>query len=310
MAFKRSRSAIRDPKLRRLAVAVLVEYRRSGSAAQNENLKHVLRMIHDVRGQTEELKRIGCDPEALEMGILVSDVGKEPHFIEKHLARYRGNGFRAFMDHSRISMIEGNRLRRELGVPDRAWRRILGAIIGHDGPSIDGSWWRENYERELGKRYANLHSKEGLVHCYLDRMDQGGVFRGRGDQLNGGLRKISYDLFAKGAMKGNLAGVIHEIFGATRYGTIEQLEHLDQSVKPRILGSTPIPAFLREKRKRFDEAEKYFEHVLLDHDRPETIRIVLDDGQSVEVGDLDQFWRLLSKVTPKNPLAAACRIAR
>lgn len=305
----RVQSAIRDPLLRKFTTLILREYRKSGTAAQNENLKHVRRMVHIVRGKKEELLACGCDPEILEVSLLLSDIGKEQHFIQKYLPFYKDSPFKAFLDHSRISLKEGNRLRKLVGIPDRVWRQILGAIIGHDGPSISGSWWKTNYEREIGRRYASLHTVNSLIHCYLDRMDQGGIFRGRGDQLNGGLRKISYDLFAKGPLKGNLPAVIQEVFGPTRVGTFDQLDHLDQITKPELMGSKPLPPFLREVRKRFEEAEKYFEHVILDDALQGAVRIVLDGGTSVEVRDLDAFWRTLSKVTPKSPLAAVCRIS-
>src|SRR5690606_27936752 len=132
MAQIRAKSAIRDPKLREFTTRVLLEYRQTGSAATNENFKHVIRMAREVRSDQESLLKIGCDPQILESAILLSDLGKEPHVIAKYRAEYGGSAFRAFLDHSRTSMKEGNRIRREVGLDNRTWRQILGSIIGHD----------------------------------------------------------------------------------------------------------------------------------------------------------------------------------
>jgi hypothetical protein len=302
--------AITNPKLRELITHVLRLYRQSGPTLHNENLKHVRRMAKVIRDSAVELRALGCDPEILYTALLISDVGKEPHLIKKYLSDYGGNEFKAFLDHSRISMRELNATRKKLNILDTTWRKILSSIIGHDGPSIFGSWWKSEYEREFGKKYAALHSREAVIHCYLDRIDQGGIFKGRNGQLNGGLRKISYDIFTKGKVRGNLAGVIQEVFGAARMGTCNQIDHLDQVVKPEFFGNKPLPSFLREMKKKFDEAEKFFEHVLMDETR-ETgrVRVILSDGESIEVNNLDEFWRTLSRVTPKSPLAAQCRIS-
>lgn len=300
MAQIRAKIAIQDSGLRRLTARVLLEYRKTGSASQNENLKHVRRMSREVRVDRESLGRIGIEAEILDCAILLSDLGKEPHILKKYLADYDGNAFRAFLDHSRISMREGNRIRKEVGVDRRIWRKILSSIVGHDGPSIPGSWWKINYERELGKRYPGIHSRGALIHAYLDRIDQGGLFRSRSGQLNGGLRKISYDIFSKDSpYKGNLAGTIIEIFGNTRVGTQEQIDYLDEVVKPRLLGTEQLPKIVREMKRKFIESEKYFERILIAPETNDSVRIVLDNGDLVAVTSLDDFWRVLAKVTPK-----------
>lgn len=305
MAPTHPQGAIRDPLLRQFVKRVLQEYRKSGPAGANENLKHVYRMCRELRSDRESLERIGADPEILEAAILVSDLGKEPHIQEKYLLRYDGHHFRAFMDHSRISMCEGNRIRLEIGISHKMWRKILGAVIGHDGPSIAGSWWKTNYERELGKEYPAIYTKNALIHCYLDRIDQGGLFRSRSGQLNGGLRKISYDVFFKeNPFRGNLAGTLTEIFGNTRIGTQDQLDYLDEVDKPRLLKSVQLPKIVREMKRKFLESEKFFERVLIDPEVPDRVRIVLDHGENIEVTNLDDFWRVLSRVTPKGSVSA------
>lgn len=305
MAQIRQKIAKKDSPLRRLTARILSEYRKTGSASANENFKHVRRMAREVRCDRESLTRIGIDPEILETAILLSDLGKEPHILKRYLPDYGGNAFRAFLDHSRISMREGDRIRREVGLDAGIWRKILASIIGHDGPSIPGSWWKANYERELGKRYPEIHSRDALIHSYLDRIDQGGLFRSRSGHLNGGLRKISYDIFLKdGPFKGNLVGTIVEIFGNTRVGTQEQIDFLDEVVKPRLLGSEQLPKIVREMKRKFIESEKYFERVLIETGRNDAVRIVLDDGENAEVTDLDGFWRVLAKVTLKSSVSS------
>ncbi|MBS1963521.1 MAG: hypothetical protein JST04_15000 [Bdellovibrionales bacterium] len=308
MSQIRDKSAMKDSVLRRFTLRILQEFRRTGSAAQNENLKHVRRMAREVRCDRESLERIDIQPEILETAILLSDLGKEPHILQKYLKHYDGSAFRAFLDHSRISMREGNRIRLEVGVDARTWRKILSSIVGHDGPSIPGSWWKINYERELGKRYPGIHSRDALIHSYLDRIDQGGLFRSASGHLNGGLRKISYDIFLKDSpFKGNLAGTIVEIFGNTRAGTQEQIDFLDEVVKPRLLGSEQLPKIVREMKRKFLESEKYFERILIEPGVQDTVRVVLDHGEIVTVTDLDDFWRVLAKVTPKGSVSSFAR---
>lgn len=296
----RAKRAMNDPKIRLFVRLVLNEYRKTGSTASNENLKHVLRMTREVRCDYESLDKIECDPIILEAAILLSDLGKEPHIQKKYLSDYDGNTFRAFLDHSRISMREGNLIRKRVGLSETTWRKILGSIIGHDGPSIPGSWWKTNYEKELGKKYPGVHTRDALIHCYLDRIDQGGLFKSRGGRLNGGLRKISYDIYTKESpFQGNLAGTIGEIFGNTRIGTQEQIDYLDEVIKPRLLGATPLPKIVREMKRKFLESEKYFERVLIEAGVNKSVRIVLDHGEIIEVTNLNDFWKTLSKVTPK-----------
>ncbi|MBC7386799.1 MAG: hypothetical protein H7301_11650 [Cryobacterium sp.] len=302
------KSAIRDPSLREFARQILVLYRSSGCFSNNENFKHVTRMCREIRADREGLEKLGVDPDILEVAILLSDLGKESAIQSRYLHLYEGKVFAAFLDHSHISMIEGNLMRQQIGVSNRSWKKILGSILGHDGPATPGSWWKENYERELGRRYAGIHTREALIHCYLDRIDQGGIFRSRNGELNGGLRKISYDVFLRGSpFQGNLSGTIAEIFGNTRVGTQEQLDYLDEVEKPRLLGALQLPKIVREMKRKFLESEKFFERVLIDPNVNDRVRIVLDDGQNVAVSNLDEFWKVLARVNPKGSISAFAR---
>jgi hypothetical protein len=291
-----SKRVVQNTELRRFVAAVLMEYRKAGSAAKNENLKHVMRMSRIVRLYSEELNELGVDVESLYVAILVSDLGKEQHFLKKHSPRYGDNLFRTFMDHSRISMLEGNELRKKFLVQNKTWRKILAAFIGHDGPAVEGSWWKDNYERELKKRYARVHTKEGLIHSYLDRLDQGGIFKGKFGQLNGGLRKISFDLHNRGPIKGLLAFVVQEIFGPTRQGTYTQIRNLDEVLKPLFFKDKKLPNFIDKMKTKFDSAEVYFSRVQIDFHKGDQVKIVLDDGSVRVVKEPDQFWKTLSLV--------------
>ena len=298
---------VKDPQLRKLLTEVLRLYRVGGHTRHHENLKHVLRMARSLRGATTELRAIGCDPEILVTAILISDLGKEANVQTPFLNHYGGNRFRAFLDHARISMVVGNGLRKKYGITDARWRKILASILGHDGPAIPGSWWKENYERQVGKRYPGVHGVEGLVHCYLDRIDQGGIFLGMGAKLTGGLRKISFDLYSAGTIAGNLGAVVHEVFGSTRFGTLDQLRHLDENVAPAILNGKPLPAVLARLRLAFRESELYMQHVLIADDR---VWVLFPDGHRSETRTLVEFWDTLSKVLPEVAVEEMCAIRK
>jgi len=302
------RSAIQDARLRRLCALVFREYRKTGNSAKNENLKHIRRILWGIRGWGENLKSVGCDPEILEVGILISDLAKEPHLIKKYSSQYGDSPFRAFLDHSRSSLREVNYLRKKVGIDNKTWRKILGAVIGHDGPSIPGSWWKHNYEKEIGHPYARIHTIECLIHTYFDRIDQGGIFRTLNGQLNGGLRKISYDLYQKeGPFKGNLPATVQEVFSNTRGGTYHQLTYLDHVLAPRFLKGSPLPKIIQVIKEKFEDAENYFQYVIIDKNRGNQVQISLPTGDQVVVYDLDHFWSELAKVTPKRGMVEMCR---
>jgi hypothetical protein len=46
---------------------------------------------------------------------------------------------------------------------------------------------------------------------------------------------------------------------------------------------------------------------LIEPGRNDAVRIVLDQGENVEVTDLDGFWRVLAKVTPRGSVSSFAR---
>lgn len=299
--------SVKNKNLRKLLTEVLKIYRKSNFTRHHENLKHVLRLTRAIKKSHSDLHKINCDPEILTTAILISDLGKEPFIQNQYLHEYENQKFKAFLDHARISMRVGNELRKKYNIDDKIWRKILTSIMGHDGPSIPGSWWKQNYEKSVGRRYPNVYGIEGLIHCYLDRIDQGGIFPGMGSKLTGGLRKISYDLYSGGTLAGNLSKVVYEVFSSTRFGTLEQLQYLDEVVAPRILKNKKIPAFLNELRNAFKDSEKYMGNVIIED---ESVYILLDSGLKKKVNTLNEFWDDLSKVTPKVNVSEMCELRK
>jgi hypothetical protein len=299
--------SVKDPQIRKLLVDVLKLYRANGHTRRHENLKHVLRMSRTIKAATTELRAVHCDPEILVTAILISDLGKEPNVQQPFLNEYDGNRFKAFLDHARISMRVGNDLRKRHGIPNHKWKKVLASILGHDGPSIPGSWWKTNYERQVQKRYPKVHGIEGLIHCYLDRIDQGGIFPGMGSKLTGGLRKISFDLYSGGTIGGNLAAVIYEVFSATRFGTLDQLKYLDEVVSPKILRGKALPPILSKLRLAFKDSERYMQHVLIEDEK---VSVVLNSGKLRAVKNLEEFWQVLSEVVPEMNVKEMCEIRK
>lgn len=309
-ARTRPAKLVLDPTMRMFVMDILKEYRKTGPTRKNENLKHVLRMVKTLRGHRENLVTCGCDPDVLVAAIYLSDLGKEKHVQERYLNRYENDRFKAFLDHARISMIYGNELRKKREVSNVRWRRVLSSIVGHDGPSIPGSWWKTHYEAELKRRYPNVHGLEGLIHCYLDRIDQGGIFRGRNGQLNGGLRKISNDLFFNSRIAGDLAAVIAEVFGPARFGTFDQLEYLDEKVRPRTLRGKKFPKVVDELKRQFIESDRYLNRVIIGGRDNPRVEIILDSGEKFEARSLEEFWRILSEIRPEAQVAEMCMVKR
>ena len=63
-------------------------------------------------------------------------------------------------------------------------------------------------------------------------------------------------------------------------------------------------------KRKFIESEKYFERVVLDENEVTPVRVVLDTGENVEVSNLDEFWRVLARVTPKGSISSFGRRTR
>ncbi|RYZ61154.1 MAG: hypothetical protein EOP09_20310 [Proteobacteria bacterium] len=267
-------------------------------------------MVKTLRGHRENLVACGCDPDVLVAAIYLSDLGKERHVMDRFIHFYEGDRFKAFLDHARISMKFGNELRQKRGLSGTRWRKVLTSIMGHDGPSIPGSWWKTHYETELKRRYPGVHGLEGLIHCYLDRIDQGGIFRGRNGQLNGGLRKISNDLYLNSRIAGDMCAVIAEVFGPARFGTFDQLEFLDEKVRPDVLKGRKFPLVIDDLKRQFIESDRYLNRVIIGGKDNPRVEIILDSGEKHVARTLEEFWRILSGIRPEAQVAEMCPVKR
>jgi hypothetical protein len=295
-------SSMESP-VRLLTAEIIREYRKAGGATKNENLKHVRRMVSVVNDNWQEIQKLGINSQELIASIYISDVAKSPHIINKYKdSHFQGNGFAAFMEHSLISMLEAQALRTELGVSDEAWQRIVNGVIGHDGPSVEGTWWKENYEAQLKKEYAGINSPQGVLHAYLDRMDQGGLYRLGNGSLEGGLRKISYEISKRGDTK-SLETTILYLFGSVHKLTLPQLNYLDTVLIPQFFPGQSTPAFFKKLRENFDQTTSYMKYVGFTKD-PNKVIIKDPAGEGVVVTNLDDFWHYLELVSrPLSPVS-------
>ncbi|MDZ4677438.1 MAG: hypothetical protein SGI74_08000 [Oligoflexia bacterium] len=289
------KQAIRD-----LTALVIREYLKAGYPSKNENLKHVRRMIDIIRSNRTELEKIGLNPDEIISSLYISDMAKSQHIIDKYKDTFfNGDYLTAFLEHSRMSMFEADEMAKKLGISDEAWQRLTSGVIGHDGPSIPGTWWEEMYSKKLGKPYPKLMAQQGVIHAYLDRMDQGGLYR-INKSLEGGIRKISYDMYnrKKTPQYHNLTETVKYAFGDVHEKTIPQLDHLDQVVVPKFFPEGNFPPFLRKQRAEFDQSQEYLEFVEF-KGNPQRVIIKDKDGAEVVVKTLDEFWLFISVFSNK-----------
>ena len=76
----------------------------------NADLRHVRRMVKTIRNAREEIRAMGENPEALEVGIYLSDVAKNPQVIARYKAEYGDDGMKTFLAHARNSIDLGYKL--------------------------------------------------------------------------------------------------------------------------------------------------------------------------------------------------------
>ena len=263
--------------------------------ASRENHRHVLRMVARALSSPGELESMGIKPDAFVLGILVSDVAKEPHFIERFKDRYQGNRLAAFLDHSKLSLEAVDPIRREVGLSDDEWREISEVVIGHNGPSTPGSWWKENYERELKKPYETIVSLSGLFHAYLDRLDQGGLFRTQTGEMGGGLIKISYELAERARDAKGILTHIKPTLEKVHHQTDLQLKDLERNVGPKYLGKHAVPNFIRAQLDEFRKTETQLKRILPPLPGTPFPRVAVDGRAPETVVSLDQLWNRLSE---------------
>jgi len=248
-----------DTQLRNFVADVIRTYTKVPGT--NENLKHVRRMIKRVRDNQAELRALGIDPAILEAGIYVSDMAKNPELLKKYQVQYGGDFLKAMLDHSKHGIIEAGLIKDQSGraISDEQWKQIQEVILGHDGPSLPGTWWHTNYAAKTGEEYADItpNSRAAFIHAFMDRLDQGGIYRDSNDIFQGGLRKISYDELK---FKNNdVALAIQHVFTNTHKGSKSQLEHLiTRSQTEDFFPNRSLPEFLKQAEAEFSTAPNIF----------------------------------------------------
>lgn len=216
----------------------------SGRAQLNakENFKHVSRMAEQVADSRAELEKVGVDTRALELAIYFSDIGKSDRASEvivelnKNKEGWDQNTrMKSFLRHEDygILLIKNNYLKWGL-TPEQA-QKIIDGIANHNGPGIADSWFGARYIEEFGKSYDMPYTLEGIVHTFLDRVDQGSLYpvnSPTGITLVGGVRKIVFDEVSRNPHK-KFADVVYDIFYNTPAYSEKQVQALHKLSESR-----------------------------------------------------------------------------
>lgn len=195
----------------------------SGRAQLNakENFKHVSRMAEQVAKSRAELEKVGVDTKALELAIYFSDIGKSDRASEVIVSLNKNKEgwdqntrMKSFLRHEDygILLIKNNYLK--WGLTSEQAQKIIGGIANHNGPGIADSWFGARYIEEFGKSYDMPYTLEGIVHTFLDRVDQGSLYEVNspsGKSLVGGVRKIVFDEVSRNPQK-KFSDVVYDIF--------------------------------------------------------------------------------------------------
>jgi hypothetical protein len=219
--------------LRSIAEEALARGAQSGTAG-SENAAHIARLVAMARSDPAALSAAGIDQRAAEMGILYSDLGKNPEYLEPYANKLFGNAqglnrFKAFLLHEEPGIELLREQGAKLGLPQSEIESYVAAIRGHNGPSV--GWWGENWNKFIasaaedarnpliGKPYPMPATPEAAFHAALDRVDQGGLTM-TAEGLAGGPKKIMFDNLAmgqsletaaRGALEGNPAGTLEQL---------------------------------------------------------------------------------------------------
>lgn len=247
--------------LRNLVADVIKTYK--AEAAPNENLKHVRRLVSWVRSNSAELLASGIDPSILEAGIYISDMAKNTTLLARYKEAYGGDFLKAMLEHAQHSLQEADLLRKKEGrqISENEWQKIQEAIIGHDGPSLPGTWWHQNYGGKLGREYPDIvaNSKEGYVHAIFDRLDQGGIYRDKKGEFQGGLRKISFDELK--FKQNDVALALEHVFTKTHQGSALQIENLLSRADNFFPAPQTLPAFIKNLLQNFKSSPQIFSSI-------------------------------------------------
>jgi len=279
-----------------------------------ENRKHVMRMVAETRANGTALKALGINAEVAAVGMLFSDLGKNAEYLDAHARKvfaelYRENPglakFKAFLLHEEPGIEKARELARRHGLSEPALNRVVDAIVGHNGPASEGSWWKTNWDKLIrdhqgparspliGKVYPETRSAEGALHAVFDRVDQGALTRS-GNEWQGGPRKIHNDI------RGNMGfqEAILEALEGNPAKTLPQLEAL-RARHPQLFELDVVKSGVA----RLEATRNLVNHIefLTEADGKVTkarIHSRGPDGQprAVEVASYEAFWQELNKV--------------
>ncbi len=293
VGWSRCRSAIagttlgrNDTQLRNFLAEVIKTYK--PGKGLTENRKHVRRMVSWVRANHDAIRAEGVDPAILETGIYVSDMAKNPELLKKYQDEYGGDFLKAMLDHSRHGLVEADLIRSKEStqISDAQWEQIKEVVIGHDGPSLPGTWWHTNFSDKTGEQYPEITpgSKPAFIHTLMDRLDQGGVYRDAKGVYQGGLRKISFDELK--FKNGSVAQAITHVFTKTHDGSKLQVGNLIDrvQVKGEFFPSKKIPGFLEALKQDFQLAPNIFQKLQIDG---ETIQYKGANGSKIQLKKLE-----------------------
>lgn len=281
--------AVEDPQIRELMKRGYDQLRRdiyNASSQANklkaqENLSHLRRMVKDLSKPQNlaELKTLNVDVESLLAGIILSDIGKSPRTMKVimemskragELGWQKNDFFKAFLLHERYGLYMVESVGKKLGLSNEKIKKIVATIKNHNGPGSDGSWWKINFEKVVGKPYGLPESAEGFIHTIYDRIDQAQLIIVKGQNgkptLVGGPKKILTDVLS-GEKAPPFATAIQESLISNMKNTLNQINDL------KLLAETKNEwnqiynsAFIQNKLKDLKLTEEYYRHIKFESD--------------------------------------------
>lgn len=210
-----------------------------GQAHSNaiQNFAHINRMAGQVEGHAKELNSVGVNVEALVLGIYFSDMGKSDRASHSIIQRHQGKKgwdqntrMKAFLRHEDYGIELVKRNYKKWGMNKDQVQVVVDTIVNHNGPGILESWWGSRYFEEFNTMYELPKSLEGVVHSFLDRVDQGSLYavrKGERLELIGGVRKIVYDETSRSPHK-KFSEVVYDIFYNTPRYSEQQVVVLEK----------------------------------------------------------------------------------
>ena len=270
-----------------------------------ENAEHIRRLIQSIEADAPRLRQMGVEVEVLRTAIAMSDLGKNDTARNAMVRAVfpleppQMAHFRAFLLHEVPGLVWFNAQARELGLSRTAIRDVTRALRGHNGPAVEGTFWRtawdaniRNYEgprptgnplaefaaRYLGRPYPEPGSLAGAIHTALDRRDQGtrdGSLKIMGERMNRGE---------------SLERAFNESFRLNQEATLRQFDRLSERY-PQIL---ELPS-VREAREAVERTSAYANHVRFSEGGTRA-EIRLPNGTTVTATEIGQFSEALRQI--------------